>query len=76
MQALNRYRKVLQVHPECPASARVGIGMCFARLDNPEKAQEAFARARDGAARNGTDLRQREDAKVDSAVDADAQEGV
>merc|ERR1719272_1222417 len=36
-EALDTYRKVLRLHPKCPASVRVGIGMCFARMKVPDK---------------------------------------
>jgi len=35
------------VHPSCPAAVRVGIGLCFLRQNNYEKALEAFERARE-----------------------------
>ncbi|KAJ7515098.1 hypothetical protein O6H91_23G071200 [Diphasiastrum complanatum] len=35
---------VLQLHPGCPASVRLGIGLCRYRLGQPKKAREAFNR--------------------------------
>lgn len=43
--ALDKYRKVLQINPGCPPAVRVGIGMCYARLKKPDKAIQAFDRA-------------------------------
>jgi RNA polymerase-associated protein CTR9 len=54
--ALDTYRKVLRLHPNCPASVRVGIGMCFARMKHPEKAREAFTRALELEPTNATAL--------------------
>ncbi|BHF72144.1 protein required for normal CLN1 and CLN2 G1 cyclin expression [Sparganum proliferum] len=45
--ALGFYRKALRLQPNCPASVRLGIGHCFARLGNLEKARMAFQRALD-----------------------------
>eukprot|EP00729_Bicosta_minor_P005564 gene5564-32385_t len=55
-EALDTYRKVLRLHPKCPASVRVGIGMCFARMKVPEKAMEAFTRALELDPENATAL--------------------
>jgi len=44
--ALKVYRKVLTVNPNCPASVRVGMGVCYQRLNQTEKAKAAFDRAR------------------------------
>ncbi|EGD76592.1 hypothetical protein PTSG_07709 [Salpingoeca rosetta] len=43
--ALRRYRTVLRISPSCPASIRVAMGMCFARLERFDKARAAFERA-------------------------------
>eukprot|EP00730_Choanoeca_flexa_P012484 TRINITY_DN4319_c0_g1_i2.p1 TRINITY_DN4319_c0_g1~~TRINITY_DN4319_c0_g1_i2.p1 ORF type:complete len:755 (+),score=205.11 TRINITY_DN4319_c0_g1_i2:62-2326(+) len=43
--ALSAFRSVLQNQPKCPASVRVGIGMCFAKLDQLSKARDSFERA-------------------------------
>uniref|UniRef100_A0A5K3FBW5 TPR_REGION domain-containing protein n=2 Tax=Mesocestoides corti TaxID=53468 RepID=A0A5K3FBW5_MESCO len=45
--ALGFYRKALRLQPNCPASVRLGIGHCFARLGNLKKARLAFQRALD-----------------------------
>lgn len=46
--ALGFYRKALRLQPNCPsASVRLGIGHCFVRLGNLEKARLAFQRALD-----------------------------
>nr|CDS23269.1 RNA polymerase associated protein CTR9 [Echinococcus granulosus] len=45
--ALAFYRKALRLQPNCSASVRLGIGHCFARLGNPQKARLAFQRALD-----------------------------
>lgn len=45
--ALKTFREVLQVYPSCPASVRVGVGLCFLRQKNYDKALEAFERARE-----------------------------
>lgn len=55
-EALDTYRKVLRLHPKCPASVRVGIGMCFARMKVPDKAREAFTRALELDPENATAL--------------------
>ncbi|KAJ6219345.1 hypothetical protein RDWZM_005157 [Blomia tropicalis] len=43
--ALTFYRKCLRVNPECPANVRLGIGQCFYKLNQMEKAKLAFERA-------------------------------
>jgi len=43
-QALQFYKKVLRVNPNCPADVRLGMGHCFYKLGNLEKARLAFAR--------------------------------
>lgn len=45
--ALAFYRKALRLQPNCSPSVRLGIGHCFARLGNPQKARLAFQRALD-----------------------------
>ncbi|CAM6088195.1 unnamed protein product [Calypogeia fissa] len=43
-EALNLYKKALQVHPRCPASVRLGLGLCRYRLGQVKKARQAFER--------------------------------
>ena len=43
-EALKLYKRALQVHPRCPASVRVGLGLCRLRLGEFKKAQQAFDR--------------------------------
>lgn len=43
-EALKLYKKALQIHPQCPASVRLGLGLCRARLGEFKKAQQAFDR--------------------------------
>ncbi|XP_046910876.1 RNA polymerase-associated protein Ctr9 [Dermatophagoides farinae] len=43
--ALTFYRKCLRVKPDCPANIRLGIGHCFYKLNQMEKAKLAFERA-------------------------------
>lgn len=45
--ALAFYRKALRLQPNCSPSVRLGIGHCFARLGNMQKARLAFQRALD-----------------------------
>ncbi|VDM34900.1 unnamed protein product [Hydatigera taeniaeformis] len=45
--ALAFYRKALRLQPNCSPSVRLGIGHCFARLGNSQKARLAFQRALD-----------------------------
>lgn len=42
--ALKLYKKALQIHPQCPASVRLGLGLCRVRLGEFKKAQQAFDR--------------------------------
>lgn len=42
--SLTYYKKVLRTNPKCPASVRLGMGHCFLKLNNPEKAKMAFER--------------------------------
>lgn len=55
-EALDIYRKVLIKNPACPAAVRVGIGMCFNRLKQFDKAKDAFERALELDADNTTAL--------------------
>lgn len=43
--ALSLYKKALQVCPNCPADVRLGLGICFYKLNMPERAEEAFSKA-------------------------------
>lgn len=43
--ALTFYRKALRTNPNCPAAVRVGIGHCFMKLSNQDKAKAAYERA-------------------------------
>ena len=43
--ALAFYKKALRTNPLCPAEIRVGLGHCFMRLGNKDKAELAFERA-------------------------------
>jgi len=43
--ALMNYKKALRTNPSCPASVRLGMGHCFLKLGNTEKARLAFDRA-------------------------------
>lgn len=43
-EALNLYKRTLQVHPGCPASVRLGLGLCRFRLGQFQKARQAFLR--------------------------------
>ncbi|CAD5235236.1 unnamed protein product [Bursaphelenchus xylophilus] len=43
--ALQIYKKCLQMNPNCPASVRLGIGYCLAKLGKTDKAKIAFTRA-------------------------------
>lgn len=42
--ALELYKRALQVHPTCPAAVRLGIGLCRYKLGHFEKARQAFQR--------------------------------
>ncbi|KAL0276258.1 UNVERIFIED_CONTAM: hypothetical protein PYX00_003864 [Menopon gallinae] len=39
------YKKALRTNPNCPAAVRLGMGHCFMKLGNQEKARLAFERA-------------------------------
>lgn len=43
--ALSLYKKALQICPNCPADVRLGLGICFYKLNMIEKAEEAFLKA-------------------------------
>lgn len=43
--ALSLYKRALQVCPNCPADVRLGMAICFYKLNMLEKAEEAFAKA-------------------------------
>ncbi|KAL1452732.1 hypothetical protein WDU94_006936, partial [Cyamophila willieti] len=43
--ALAFYKKALRTNPGCPAAVRLGMGHCFMKLGNQEKARLAFERA-------------------------------
>ncbi|CAL8078737.1 unnamed protein product [Calicophoron daubneyi] len=45
--ALGFYRKALRLQPNCPATVRLGMGHCFFKLGNVDKARLAFQRALD-----------------------------
>uniref|UniRef100_UPI00358E2C0C RNA polymerase-associated protein CTR9 homolog n=1 Tax=Myxine glutinosa TaxID=7769 RepID=UPI00358E2C0C len=46
-EALEYYKKVLRTNPGCPAEVRLGMGHCFVRLGDLDKAQLAFQRTLD-----------------------------
>ncbi|XP_063981062.1 RNA polymerase-associated protein CTR9 homolog [Diachasmimorpha longicaudata] len=43
--ALAFYKKALRTNPNCPAAVRLGMGHCFMKLNNQDKAKLAFERA-------------------------------
>uniref|UniRef100_A0A6G1S7A9 RNA polymerase-associated protein CTR9 n=1 Tax=Aceria tosichella TaxID=561515 RepID=A0A6G1S7A9_9ACAR len=43
--ALGFYKKALQICPNCPADVRLGLGICFYKLNMFDKAEAAFKRA-------------------------------
>ncbi|XP_071862443.1 RNA polymerase-associated protein Ctr9 [Bombus fervidus] len=43
--AIAFYKKALRTNPNCPAAVRLGLGHCFMKLNNQEKARLAFERA-------------------------------
>ena len=45
--ALAFYKKALRTNPNCPGAVRLGMGHCFLKLGNSEKARLAFQRALD-----------------------------
>uniref|UniRef100_U5EWJ6 Putative rna polymerase-associated protein ctr9 n=1 Tax=Corethrella appendiculata TaxID=1370023 RepID=U5EWJ6_9DIPT len=45
--ALAFYKKALRTNPNCPAAVRLGMGHCFLKMNNQEKAKLAFLRALD-----------------------------
>eukprot|EP00123_Amoebidium_parasiticum_P014534 comp22541_c1_seq1/m.34251 comp22541_c1_seq1/g.34251 ORF comp22541_c1_seq1/g.34251 comp22541_c1_seq1/m.34251 type:complete len:1057 (-) comp22541_c1_seq1:62-3232(-) len=42
--ALTLYKQALRLNPGCPAEVRLGIGQCFFKLGNFERARQAFER--------------------------------
>uniref|UniRef100_A0A1A9V7Q9 Uncharacterized protein n=1 Tax=Glossina austeni TaxID=7395 RepID=A0A1A9V7Q9_GLOAU len=46
-RALAFYKKALRTNPNCPANGRMGMGHCFLKMNNEEKAKLAFQRAHD-----------------------------
>jgi RNA polymerase-associated protein CTR9 len=42
--ALVFYKKALRTNPNCPGAVRLGIGLCFVKLGNIQKARMAFQR--------------------------------
>ncbi|PQQ04647.1 protein CTR9 homolog isoform X1 [Prunus yedoensis var. nudiflora] len=42
--SLELYKRALQVHPDCPAAVRLGIGLCRYKMGQFEKARQAFQR--------------------------------
>lgn len=45
--AMAFYKKALRTNPNCPAAVRLGMGHCFLKMNNHEKAKLAFQRALD-----------------------------
>ncbi|KAL0788649.1 protein CTR9 homolog [Brassica napus] len=43
-ESLQLYKRVLQLHPGCPAAVRLGIGLCRYKLGQLDKARQAFDR--------------------------------
>lgn len=43
--ALSLYRRALQICPNCPADVRLGLGVCFYKLNMMDKAEGAFTKA-------------------------------
>ncbi|KAI8115643.1 hypothetical protein FF38_07144 [Lucilia cuprina] len=43
--ALAFYKKALRTNPNCPANVRMGMGHCFLKMNNQDKAKLAFQRA-------------------------------
>jgi RNA polymerase-associated protein CTR9 len=43
--ALTFYKKALRTSPKCPGNVRLGMGLCFLKLGNLDKARLAFGRA-------------------------------
>ena len=44
-EALVFYKRALRTNPNCPGAVRMGMGHCFVKLGNLEKAQLAYLRA-------------------------------
>lgn len=40
VEACNIYRKVIRMHPGCPASVRIGLANCFHKLNKPDLARQ------------------------------------
>lgn len=43
-ESLSYFKQALQLNPNCPADVRLGIGLCYYKLENLEKARLAFER--------------------------------
>lgn len=43
-ESMELYKRALQVHPNCPAAVRLGIGLCRYKLGQFDKARQAFER--------------------------------
>ena len=43
--ALGHYKKCLRLNPACPADIRLGMGLCFYKMNKMIKAVDAFTRA-------------------------------
>ena len=43
--ALGHYKKCIRLNPECPADVRLGIGLCYYKMNKMERAVDAFTRA-------------------------------
>ena len=43
--ALGHYKKCLRLNPACPADIRLGMGLCFYKMNKMMKAVDAFTRA-------------------------------
>ena len=43
--ALGHYKKCIRLNPACPADVRLGIGLCYYKLNKMERAVDAFTRA-------------------------------
>ena len=46
-EALLFYKRALRTNPNCPGSVRMGMGHCYMKLENLEKAHLAYSRALD-----------------------------
>ncbi|KAF8939465.1 protein required for normal CLN1 and CLN2 G1 cyclin expression [Dissophora ornata] len=54
IQALNYYRNVLKLQPDCIPNPRVGMGLCFYKLGMLDSAQQAFERCVEMHAQDAT----------------------